>query len=537
MNPYAFVLTCEMAIGSVALAVPIGCAVAFAMHSAGRDSRSSKFVWLMLLAACALPLYLHAAGWEAAAGKFGLFRWTRVGAVGGPLAGLTAAIWVHGLSGAAWVAIATDLGLSRLPRGLIDLARLDASSPWDWLRILAPSIRPWIALGAWWVATLAATEMTVVDLYGVRTLADEFYLLYASQPNSWAILRTLLPAIVLGAGLAFALRRVAGGIAAAGWDSVDSRPSPLSFGFARTGPTAESSARPWLAAVVAIAGATLILALPLISLVAAAGQTVTLSSPSPDASQRVRAWRAEEALRTIVDAWSSFAPEYRWSAVLAASSGLLATGIAAWLVLIRGRTRPRVRSAGQTSASPSVYPRFTDLVIFVGVLIPGPLIGLAVVWLFRRDLPGLDFLYRQTLIPTLIALLPRSLAAAYVTLRVAALRLDPAVSYLARIDIASRWRRLWLVDRWRLATPLLAAFAVATLAALGDIPATLPVLPAGVSTVGTRLFELLHSGARRQEAGLALGLITIFLILAASVALGRRFLHRLAHGAQGGRLN
>lgn len=533
MNPYAFVLTCEMAIGSVVLAVPIGCAVAFAMHAVGRDSRPSRFVWLMLLAACALPLYLHAAGWEAAAGKFGLFRWTRVGAVGGPLAGLTAAIWVHGLSGAAWVAIATDLGLSRLPRGLIDLARLDASSPWAWLRILAPSIRPWIALGAWWVATLAATEMTVVDLYGVRTLADEFYLLYASQPNSWAILRTLLPAIVLGVGLAFALRRVAGGIAAAGWDSVDSRPSPLTFGFAPSGP----SARSWLAAVVAISGAMLILALPLISLIAAAGQAVTVSSASPGESRLVRTWRAEEALRTIVDAWSSFVPEYRWSAVLAGSSGLLATGIAAWLVLVRGQARPQVRSAGQTSATPGVYPTLTDLVIFVGVLIPGPLIGLGVVWLFRRDLPGFDFLYRQTLMPTLIALLPRSLAAAYVTLRVAALRLDPAVSDLARIDFASRWRRLWLVDRSRLAMPLLAAIAIAALAALGDVPATLPVLPAGVSTVGTRLFELLHSGARRQEAGLALGLIAIFLILAASVALGRRFLHRRAHGAEDGRLN
>ena len=32
----------------------------------------------------------------------------------------------------------------------------------------------------------------------------------------------------------------------------------------------------------------------------------------------------------------------------------------------------------------------------------------------------------------------------------------------------------------------------------------LPVLPAGVTTVGTRLFELLHSGARYQEATLAI---------------------------------
>lgn len=525
MNPYAFVLTCEMAIGSVAIAVPIGCAVAFAMHLAGRDSTLSRFVWLMLIAACALPLYLHAAGWEAAAGKFGLIRWTRVGAVGGPLAGLTAAIWVHGLSGAAWVAVATDLGLSRLPRGLIDLARLDAQSPWAWPRILAPPLRPWIALGAWWVATLAATEMTVVDLYGVRTLADEFYLLYASQPSSWAILRTLFPTFVLGIGLALALRRVVGGIATAGWDSVESRSPPLSFGSTSGLPFAGRA----LAVAVAIAGAMLILGLPLISLLAATGQGVSVRGPSPDASQLVRTWRADEALRTIVDAWSSFATEYRWSAILSGASGLLAAGLATWLVLIRGGTRLRSRSPEGSTERRVVDPTLTDLLVFVGVLIPGPLIALAVVWLFRRDLPGLDLLYRQSLVPTLIALLPRSLAAAYVTLRVAALRLDPAVSDLARLDFDSRWQRLWFVDGARLALPLLAAFAVAAIAALGDVPATLPVLPAGVSTVGTRLFELLHSGARRQEAGLAVGLITILMILAATLALGRRFLLRRPH--------
>ncbi len=50
----------------------------------------------------------------------------------------------------------------------------------------------------------------------------------------------------------------------------------------------------------------------------------------------------------------------------------------------------------------------------------------------------------------------------------------------------------------------------------GDVPATLPVIPPGVTTVGTRLFGLLHSGARYQEASLAiwymLGVVIIGLI-------------------------
>ena len=33
----------------------------------------------------------------------------------------------------------------------------------------------------------------------------------------------------------------------------------------------------------------------------------------------------------------------------------------------------------------------------------------------------------------------------------------------------------------------------------GDVPATLPVIPPGVSTVGTRLFGLLHSSSKKKK--------------------------------------
>ena len=52
-------------------------------------------------------------------------------------------------------------------------------------------------------------------------------------------------------------------------------------------------------------------------------------------------------------------------------------------------------------------------------------------------------------------------------------------------------------------TQIVLAFMLAAVIASGDVPAMLPVMPAGVTTVGTRLFELLHSGARYQEASLA----------------------------------
>jgi iron(III) transport system permease protein len=63
---------------------------------------------------------------------------------------------------------------------------------------------------------------------------------------------------------------------------------------------------------------------------------------------------------------------------------------------------------------------------------------------------------------------------------------------------------MWSIDRPLLERSLVAASLVAAVVASGDVPATLPVVPPGVTTVGTRLFGLLHSGARYQEAALAI---------------------------------
>jgi iron(III) transport system permease protein len=157
--------------------------------------------------------------------------------------------------------------------------------------------------------------------------------------------------------------------------------------------------------------------------------------------------------------------------------------------------------------------RWCDTFYLGAVMVPGPVVALATVWLFRRDLPGLDTLYGQTLVPTMIALLPRSGSAAYLVLRVATTRLDPAIRTAAQIECPGRWRRYWRIELPLILPALLVAIGASGAVAVADVPATLPVLPPGVSTVGTRLFGLLHSGARSQEAALAIGFLLIVLVL------------------------
>ena len=93
---------------------------------------------------------------------------------------------------------------------------------------------------------------------------------------------------------------------------------------------------------------------------------------------------------------------------------------------------------------------------------------------------------------------------------------DPLLA-AARLDVGAVGR-LWFIDRPLIWRNLVVAGFAAAIVASGDIPATLPVVPPGVTTVGTRLVGLLHSGARYQEAALALWYVAAIVAVAAGLA-------------------
>ena len=125
-----------------------------------------------------------------------------------------------------------------------------------------------------------------------------------------------------------------------------------------------------------------------------------------------------------------------------------------------------------------------------------------IVRLFRLPLPGFPALYEMSLIPTILALSFRSLPITYWILRTSYGRMDQGVLDTASLELPW-WRRMWSIDRVLLIRPLVLSALAAAIYSSGDVPATLPVIPPKVVTVGTRLFALLHSGARYQEAALA----------------------------------
>jgi iron(III) transport system permease protein len=94
----------------------------------------------------------------------------------------------------------------------------------------------------------------------------------------------------------------------------------------------------------------------------------------------------------------------------------------------------------------------------------------------------------------------------------------------AAVDGAGPWSRLL-----RIALPMRrpavgVAWLVALAVALGDLAASILVVPPGVTTLSIRIFGLLHYGVEDQVAGICLALVALFAaVAAAAVHLLRRW--------------
>ncbi|MEO1525037.1 MAG: hypothetical protein AAFX06_06355 [Planctomycetota bacterium] len=476
-------LTLELMCFSGLIAAMIGVALAWSVSQLNTTSRFLRlirlYVLLCAITALAVPMILHAAAWEATAGKFGWLTFSQTAArtytgFAGQYGGMVACAWVHGLVGAALVALATWFGMTRIPVAVSEQARLDGQWGTAWWRVLLPIAWPWVVGALLIVTMLAATEMTVVNLYGVRTLADEFYLRHAHQPSSVSLLMVLVAPAALCIGIvtwATTLRR-----RIPPWSSKAVAREPIS----EAGGVARG-----IAVMLALSLATLLTVFPLSGLVLKTGHQVTVDADTGDASI---GWSLQQVSTTLGRAPAEFGREYVWTMILACLVPLLCVPLA-WGLGAVSRSRAKLRSVLD----------FGSLLMF---LIPGPMVGLLVIRFFAVPVPGFRELYTTSLLPTVLALSFRALPICYWILRTGYAATDTAVLDQASLEL-SWWRRLWWIDRGLLARPLALATLISAVYSSGDVPATLPVVPPEVVTVGTRLFALLHSGARYQEAALA----------------------------------
>ncbi|OYP34011.1 ABC transporter permease [Rhodopirellula sp. MGV] len=504
-------LTLELMSLSVITATVFGVVLAFCLSLIPRDRwvcRAAVLFCMIGIVGCiATPLVMHAAAWESTAGKFGWLSLSQTSArtyagIAGRYTGFVASVWIHSLFGSSLVALATLFGTSRIAPSVIESSRFDGGPIWTWWRVRLPLARNWVVASALATAVLAASEMTVVDLYGVRTIADEFYLFYVVDPSLMSVLMLLVLPCVIGITLiSILLFRLCRVLDARLIDQQHRSECENDNRFTREVNLPIRA----IAFLFAVGYSSLLFAFPLTGIVIKVGQQTTVEQVAGESVVQVH-WSALRTAEVLSRALREFSSEYQTTLVIASMTGVLCVSVAWCLVsLSQVRTWMRPLLDGAT------------LALF---LIPGPLIGLVLVRFFTLPIPGFSALYQQTLIPTLLALSVRALPVSYWVLRAAYLGLDSQIKDASQMDFG--WAsRLWCVERPLLFRSLIIAFVGSAIVSSGDVPASMPVIPPGVATVGTRLFGLLHSGARYQEASLAFWYL-LFVVVAAILLVRHR---------------
>jgi iron(III) transport system permease protein len=468
--------TLLLAAGACAISLPLG--TAFAILLRRTDVFGGRLALALTAGMLMVPLYLQAAAWDAGFGQLGWCSSVRGPALPPLLSGWTAAVWVHGMAAIPWVVLLVSAALANVEPELEEDALLVGSPGQVFRHVTLPRMTTGLAVAAGWVLLSACVEMTVTDLFRVRTYAEEIYTCFALGDSLTSAWRAAAPGILAQAALILVALAVA------------LRAAPtLSTPLNRVRIVRLRRAHVPTAAVTLIF-CLLIAGIPLLNLVAKAGLVVQQTG-----GERLRQWSAGHFCRIIASALSSFRHEFGWSLLIGGAAATCAVVVGAGLAWWARRGGWRAVPALTLGACGSAFP--------------GPLIGLGIIGMLDRGESGLlIWLYDRTILAPVLAItirvLPLATLGCWYVLRSVA---DDALD-CAACEGAGSWLRFWLVvwpqRRFGLAATWLAVFAMAA----GDLACSILVVPPGVTTVPIRVFGLIHAGVDDQVAGLCLVMFT-----------------------------
>lgn len=460
--------TGQLVLAVAALAMPTALILAWGL--ARRRLWAHALAERLLLGMIWAPLVVVAAGWQAGFGPEGW--WTRQTTIGPRLAGIWGAAWIHAMAAVPWATWILATGIRQLEPDWEDAARLELSPAGVFFRVTLRRLVPWLSAALAWIACSTATEITVTDLFQVRTFAEELYTELALGESLPGATLRLWPMAVLIVGtlglVAVLVPRWAPRALVPAWQPP--APPPRSLG--------------WSLAVWALV--FVVVAVPVGDLIYRAGILV-----SNDGTTWHRRWSLLKLLQLIAQCPARYADEWGWTCLI----GLLGAGLATLLALLV-ESRRWQRDGNLAS-----------LVLGLGLLLalPAPAIGQALIWAFNRpEIPGFTQLYDRSVVPSLLAVGLRALPLAWL---VAFAGLHPLPRLLADAARLEGLRPLQVT--LRVALPLarrslVAALLLALSVATADVGASILVVPPGVTTVALRLFNLIHYGVEDQVAAICL---------------------------------
>ncbi len=482
-------LASAVAIASVVLAAPL------AFLLVRTDVAGRNLAGVLLLALLFMPPYLQAAAWQAGFGSRG---WYGLAATGPALLeGWRGAIAIHVLVAIPWVVAIVGVGLRLAEPELEEQALLDGTPGQVFRQVTIRRAADALTAAFLWVAVAVAGEMTITDLFQVRTYAEQLYTEFAGVgplgAAPWKIVPSVIATLwVIVAGLVLSDRLI----------------SPERFASQRQNPVFRLGRWRPIASLITLGAVGLLLGVPIGSLMWKAGTMVTR-----EAHGFVRGWSLEECLQMVFGSPARFSHELGWSLAIA--------GLAATTAVVIGLPLAWSARRGGWRAVPAW------LMIALGLALPGPLIGLGLITCFDvPDWPWLLRLYDHSIAPVWIAQTVRALPLCTLVLWYALRTVATDLLDSATLEGAGAWRRFFqivLPQRWPAVT---AAWLMAFALAWGELSASILVVPPGVATLPVRIFGLIHYGVDDQVAGASLAIMAAFfgvaLVLAAMARLANR---------------
>jgi ABC-type Fe3+ transport system permease subunit len=391
------------------------------------------------------------------------------------------------MAGVPWVVLIVGAGLRAVEPELEEDAAMCALPGRVVCYVTLPRTAGAIAVAALWVALVASVEISVTDFFQVRTFAEEVYTQSALGTWDDGSGFESSGSIGLWTGVALWTLVAVTAIRAA---------RPLVVGMADTTHRArwiwQLRGLRWPAALVLATVMVVVAGVPLGNLIYKAGVRVRATDEG-----RVREWSVAKTLERIVGAPGEFRGELALSGAIGVAAATTAVAVAvplAWSMR-SSRGTPWIRLAA----------------LGLCLAIPGPLLGLGLIRLLNQP-PGSPFawlawLYDSHFAPWLVQTVR---ALPLVTLILwAALSTVPQSMLDAAAADGSRWwgrlLRIALPQRW---PAVAAAWVVGVAIAVGEVAATVLVMPPGRSTaISVRVFQLLHYGVDDRVAAISLMLV------------------------------
>jgi iron(III) transport system permease protein len=465
--------TVRLVLAVQAIALPLG--LLLALLVVRTDLPGRRLAAALLAGLLFVPLYVQTAAWQSGFGLTGW--WTALS--GGPvwLDGWRAAVWVHALAAVPWVALIVGAALRLVEPELEEDALLAARLPRVVRSVTCPAVLSALGIATLWIAVTTAGEMTVTDVFVVRTFAEEVYTQFAVERNRAAL--AALPAAGLTAVLVAAAVLLLAPLARGQRPFTVRSSLVLPLGRWR-----------WPAALLVWLALGLMVAVPVASLAYKAGVDVE-KTPS---GQLTRSWSAARCLHVVTRSPVQYYEPLAWSfavSSLAATAAVAASAPLAWAA-----------RRGGVAALPALA--WTTFVLAV----PGPLLGLGLIYLLDRpELPLLARIYDDSLLSPALAQAIRASPVALLALWHALGRLPPETLEAAATEGAGPIARLVKIALPQRRAAVAAAWLAALAVALGELPATILVCPAGPVPLSVTIFGLIHYSYEAEVAGICLTLL------------------------------